>query len=89
MREQIHQRSLFERFQPRSSDGPHRAIPLIGWNGPTLTEFVRQIEHEFGRGVDVSALRLAGLTRNEHLDPDAIRSLCDLLGLPPEDFGVS
>jgi hypothetical protein len=59
------------------------------WPGPTLNEFVRQIEHGFGRGLDLSQLRLAGLARDEPLDPSDIRELCVLLGLPPEDFGVA
>jgi hypothetical protein len=50
---------------------------------------VQQIEHEFGRSVDLSSLRHVGLGRDESLDPTDIRELCDLLGLPPEDFGVS
>jgi hypothetical protein len=62
---------------------------LLGWHGPTLREFVRQIEHEFGRQVDLSGLCLSGLAGNEALEPADIRSLCELLGLPAEDFGVS
>jgi hypothetical protein len=62
---------------------------LLGWNGPTLSEFVEQIEHEFGTQVDLSSLRLSGLAGNEALEPADIRSLCELLGLPAEDFGVA
>lgn len=62
---------------------------ILGWHGPTLREFAEQIEHEFGRNVDLSGLRLSGLASDEALDPSDIRSLCELLGLPAEDFGVS
>ena len=73
----------------RRGEIPPAALPLLDWQGPTLREFVQQIEHEFGRSLDLSSLRLAGLTRDEPLDPSDIRELCELLGLPAEDFGVS
>lgn len=64
-------------------------FPSFDWHEPTLGEFVRQVEHGFGRHLDLSSLRHAGFSRDEPLDPDDIRELCDLLGLPPEDFGLS
>ena len=75
--------------RPRHDEIPPPALPLLDWHGPTLREFVQQIEHEFGRSLDLSGLRHAGLARDEPLDPSDIRELCDLLGLPAEDFGVS
>jgi hypothetical protein len=73
----------------RNSEAPPQMSCLVDWHGPTLREFVRQIEHEFGRGVDISSLRHAGIGHDESLDPAEIRQLCELLGLPPEDFGVA
>ncbi|MFQ5526107.1 MAG: hypothetical protein ACE5GX_07560 [Thermoanaerobaculia bacterium] len=64
------------------------ASALSGWHRPTFGEFVRQIEHEFGDGVNLSSLYMIRADRNERLTPESVRSLCDLLGIPPEDFGV-
>ena len=58
------------------------------WSRPTLREFVAQLEHEFGNGVDLSALFHTGLGRNERLTPGDVKALCDQLGLPADDFGV-
>jgi hypothetical protein len=61
---------------------------LEPWKRPTLLEFVRQIEHEFGRGVDLTHLRWTGIAREERLEPETIKAFCEQLGIPPEDFGV-
>lgn len=61
--------------------------PLGAWKPPTFAEFVRQIEHEFGDTVDLSSLPL-GRADRDRLTPSSVRSLCEQLGLPPEDFGV-
>ncbi len=58
------------------------------WQAPTFAEFLRQIEHEFGDAVDISSLRLTRADRDEALTPASVRSLCELVGVPPEDFGV-
>jgi len=89
MRGHPNQRSLWAHRSGSRNDRPPFPSSLLAWHGPTLREFVRQIEHEFGRQVDLSGLRLSGLARDEPLDPSDIRSLCDLLGLPAEDFGVA
>jgi hypothetical protein len=61
---------------------------LRDWRRPTLAEFARQVEHEFGDSVDLSSLALAKMDGDETLSPGTVRTLCDLLGVPPEDFGV-
>ena len=88
MRAHAHRRSTDQ----DSGAGAGRPLPiapaLLDWQGPTLQEFIRQVQHSFG-GVDLSGLRHAGIDRDEPLDPLEIRELCELLGLPPEDFGVT
>lgn len=58
------------------------------WAAPTFDEFVQQLEHEFGDSVDLTSLHLIRADADEPLTPDSMRSLCALLGVPPEDFGV-
>lgn len=68
---------------------PSSALPEVQvWSRPTLREFVAQVEQEFGKGVDLSALFHTGLGRNERLSPADVKALCGQLGLPPDDFGV-
>lgn len=88
MRGHVHRQSV-QSARSGAADSMLSPPPsLLGWHGPTLREFVQQIEHEFGRQVDLSGLRLSGFAGDEPLDPSDIRSLCDFLGLPAEDFGV-
>ncbi len=61
---------------------------LRDWRRPTLAEFARQVEHTFGDAVDLSSLSLTRMDGDEALSPSTVRALCDLLGVPPEDFGV-
>lgn len=88
MRGQVFQQTMRLPRPSGTSDAFSCFPPLLGWHGPTLREFVQQIEHEFGRQIDLSGLRLSGFASDEALDPSDIRSLCELLGLPAEDFGV-
>lgn len=89
MRGHAHHPSTHRAQHTVSSAKPSPPPSFLGWHGPTLREFVQQIEHEFGRQVDLSGLRLSGFAGDEALDPSDIRSLCELLGLPAEDFGVA
>jgi len=68
----------------RRTDG----LALRRWTRPTFGEFLRQVEHEFGDGVDTTGLFLTRADRDEPLTPGSVRELCELLGIPPEDFGV-
>lgn len=61
---------------------------IDGWEAPTFGEFVRRLEHEFGQSVDLSTLPLTRADDGDSLSPRSIRALCELLGVPPEDFGV-
>lgn len=70
-----------------TGDGSKRAV-FRSWQPPTFAEFLRQIEHEFGDTVDISSLHLTRADRDEPLTPGSVRSLCELVGVPPEDFGV-
>lgn len=58
------------------------------WQPPTFAEFIRRIEHEFGDSVDLSSLPLTRADGDQTLTPGSIRSLCEVLGVPPEDLGV-
>ena len=58
------------------------------WTGPTVGEFSRRIEHEFGMTLDLVGPFLAGMSRSERLGASDVRVVCEQLGLPPEDFGV-
>lgn len=69
-------RELSEGFDPRR------------WQSPTLGEFIRQVEHGFGDAVDLSSLYLNRADRDQQLTPISVRAYCELLGVPPEDFGV-
>jgi hypothetical protein len=75
---------LPRRFAPTGAeDGPYRH-----WQRPTLGEFLRQIEHEFGGALDVSALDHTGLAYDENLSPGELAVLCRQIGVPPGDFGL-
>ena len=58
------------------------------WTGPTVGEFSRRIEHQFGVGSDLVGPFLAGLSGSERMGAEDVRAVCEQLGLPPEDFGV-
>jgi hypothetical protein len=66
----------------------HPAASFRSWQAPTFAEFLRRIEHEFGDTVDFSSLHLTRADSDEPLTPGSVRSLCETLGVPPEDFGV-
>lgn len=72
--------------KPAGSAGEKPA--LRAWARPTFSEFVRQVEREFGDTVDLTSLYLTRGDGDEVLSPRSVRVLCDLLGVPPEDFGV-
>lgn len=58
------------------------------WQAPTFGEFVRQLEHEFGDALDLSPLPLTRADDDEAMTPRSVRAFCEILGVPPEDFGV-
>lgn len=58
------------------------------WTGPTVGEFSRHIEHQFGMSAETVSPFLAGLGREERLGAADVRAVCEQLGLPPEDFGL-
>lgn len=68
--------------------GRSTAPAVRPWHRPTFGEFLAQLEHEFGGRLDTSVLLLAGVSRNERLEPSDIEALCSQIGLPAEDFGV-
>lgn len=76
------------RLLPKRPGSTSLPDALTFWEAPTFAEFMRQIEHEFGDAVDLSSLHLTRADRDEPLTPGSVRSLCELLGVPPEDFGV-
>lgn len=72
------------RYAPSGAEeGPYRHFQR-----PTLGEFIRQLEHEFGGSLDVSALEHTGLARDEDLSPRELEALCRQIGVPPGDFGL-
>ncbi len=58
------------------------------WRRPSFEEFLERLESEFGPMSGMTTLLAMGLGPNERLDPDDVKALCQLLGVPPEDFGV-
>lgn len=89
----MHRSSAFQHtlpsIVPRTPGRPSLdPFDLGNWTRPTFGEFVRQIEHEFGDSVDLSSLHLIRADRDERLTPNSVRRLCELIGIPPEDFGV-
>lgn len=82
------QHTLPELLPKRRTGKLSQRTDLRNWEPPTFAEFIRQIEHEFGDTVDLSSLHLTRADRDEPLTPGSVRSLCELLGVPPEDFGV-
>lgn len=76
-------------FFPRGNAGATaRKAASRTWPAPTFGQFVRRLEHEFGDSVDLSTLHLTRLDQNETLTPESVRTLCEQLGVPPEDFGI-
>jgi hypothetical protein len=72
------------RYAPSGAEeGPYRHFQR-----PTLGEFIRQLEHEFGGSLDVSALDHTGLANDEDLSPRELEALCRQIGVPPGDFGL-
>lgn len=59
-----------------------------GWEGPTLGELAERVEHQFGQTPALSGIYMLGFARDEPLTQCDIHMVCDLLGLPAEDFGV-
>ena len=82
------QNTLPEFFPKRPTRKQSETTTRWNWEPPTFAEFVRQIEHEFGDSVDLSSLPLTRADGDEALTPGSVRSLCEVLGVPPEDFGV-
>lgn len=82
------QQTLPELFPGSSGEPASRSYAMLQWDAPTFSEFVRRIEHEFGNSIDLSPLPLTSADGDERLSPGSVRSLCELLGVPPEDLGV-
>lgn len=59
------------------------------WEGPTLHELANRVEHQFGDTPGLAGIYTLGFGRDELLTPGDIRSVCDHLGLPAEDFGIA
>ena len=58
------------------------------WEGPTLSELADRVEHQFGQAPALAGIYTLGFGRDEPLTPCDVHLVCDLLGLPAEDFGV-
>jgi hypothetical protein len=58
------------------------------WEGPTLRELAERVEHQFGQAPALAGIYTLGFGRDEALTPCDVLRVCDLLGLPAEDFGV-
>ena len=58
------------------------------WDGPTLHELADRVEHQFGEAPALAGIYTLGFAQDEPLSPCDIHLVCDLLGLPAEDFGV-
>lgn len=87
MRRQLHTPAT----DPRSgSSAPAQGSLTLGtrWQGPTLDEFVRRVEQEFGASPELADLLVAEIGADENLQPDDVRVLCSQIGVPAEDFGV-
>jgi len=82
------QTTLPELLPKQSTGDPPRTRAIESWQPPTFAEFVRQLEHEFGDSIDLSSLPLTSADGDQALTPRSIRSLCELVGVPPEDLGV-
>ncbi|NHZ73140.1 MAG: hypothetical protein GWP16_01555 [Nitrospirae bacterium] len=83
------QRQRRNRSRKRAARLGRSTAPAVRpWQRPTFGEFLAQLEHEFGGRLDTSVLLLAGMGRNERLEPSDIEALCSQIGLPAEDFGV-
>ena len=63
-------------------------LPSEEWEGPTLRELADRVEHQFGDAPALAGIFTLGFGRDEPLTPCDIHQVCDLLGLPAEDFGV-
>lgn len=58
------------------------------WQGPTLAELADRVEHQFGEAPALAGIYTLGFGRDEPLTPGDVHQVCDLLGLPAEDFGI-
>ncbi len=71
---------------------PPPSEPLVlnasTWRRPSFEEFIERLEGEFGPMSEMTTLLAVGLGPQDLLDPEDVRALCRLLGVPPEDFGV-
>ena len=65
----------------------NRAAPYR-WKCPTVGEFMRRVEREFGHTLGSPGLYATGPASDELLSPSAMRAFCEQIGVPPEDFGV-
>ena len=68
--------------------GSLEATGSYRWKSPTLAEFIRQVEHQFGDTFGPTGLYWTGLAPDELLPPNTVRAFCEQFGVPPEDFGV-
>ncbi len=84
----LRQRALPAVQERRPCDELGELAAPYRWKCPTLGDFMRQVEHEFGYTVDSSILDSAVPVFDERLSPSAVRALCERIGVPPEDFGV-
>ena len=82
------QHTIPDLFPKRSTGTGPRLTSVAEWEAPTFGEFVRQLEHGFGDSLDLSSLPLTRADDDETLSPHSVKSLCEVLGVPPEDFGV-
>ena len=58
------------------------------WDAPTLGELAERVEHQFGDLSALGGIHTLGFARDEPLTPSDVYLVCDLLGLPAEDFGL-
>ena len=58
------------------------------WEAPTVRELADRVEHQFGNAPALANIYTLGFGSDEPLSPCDVHLVCDLLGLPAEDFGV-
>ncbi len=63
-------------------------LSSCSWRRPSFEEFIDRLQGEFGPMSGMTTLLAVGLGPQDRLDPQDVRALCLLLGVPPLDFGV-
>ncbi len=78
--------SALDRAVPPPSEPS--VLSSSSWRRPSFEEFIERLQGEFGPMSEMTTVLAVGLGPRERLDPEDVKALCQLLGVPPEDFGV-